>query len=83
MCVSERTFESRVEKIKVLSSAAISAHKTHKPLITWKAPKGAATAAMVKVVCAEGSNKDTWKLSTLKDLREQLRDKKSDEILKL
>ena len=41
----------------------------------------AATAAMVRVVCAEGSNKDTWKFSTIKDLRERLKGKSPDEIL--
>ena len=79
--MSERTFESRVEKIKVLSSAAISAHETHRTPRTRKAPVRAATAAMVKVVCAVGSNKDTWKLSTLKDLREELQGKDIGEIM--
>ena len=80
--MSERTFEPRTENDKIFSSAAISAHETHKTPRTRKAPVRAATAAMVKVVCAEGSNKDTWKLSTLKDLREELQGKDPSEIIR-
>ena len=36
---------------------------------------------MVRVECAEGSNKDTWKFSSIKDLRERLKEKNPDEIL--
>ena len=35
----------------------------------------------MKVVCAEGSNKETWRLSTLKELRERLKGQSSEEIL--
>ena len=35
----------------------------------------------MRVECAEGSNKDTWRFSSIKDLRERLKEKNPDEIL--
>ena len=73
-----------MKNLKFSSSAAISAHKTHHNTNTCRAlPERlkAATEAMVKVVCVEGSNKENWRLSTFKELKERLKGKSSEEIL--
>ena len=62
-----------------LLSVAISDQPHRVPNICEALLK-AATAAMVKVVCAEGSNKETWKFSSIQDLREWLKEQDPDEI---
>ena len=61
-------------------SVAILDHQTHQEPNTCEALSKAAIAAMVRVVCAEGSNKDTWKFSSIQDLREWLKGENPDEI---
>ena len=84
--MSERTpepqneMENPMENPEFLSSAAISAHETHNNT-NCRLSSEKATVAMVKVVCAEGSNKKSWKLSTYADLKERLRNKRPDDIL--
>ena len=79
VCVPERTLGPRGEKKNSdsLLSVAIS-DQPHQVLC--EALFEEATAAMVKVVCAEGSNKETWRFSSSQDLREWLKENSPDEL---
>ena len=63
------------------SSVDVWAHKAHSISNTCRAFSKVVSGAMVKVMCAEGSDKETWRFSTIKELREQLIDQTQDEIV--